>query len=285
MTTTTPAAPRALDGIRLGFSGLVRSEWIKLRSVRSTMWCYGLIILLTIGFGLLYSATVSESSDISVETQNSLAVQGMTLSVNFTQLIAAVLGVLVISGEYGTGMIRSTFTAAPGRLSAYFAKALVLAVTTFVVSVVSIAVTALVTAPILSGKGIDAQLGESSVLLPLLGGAVYLTLIAVLAFTFGAIVRNSAGGIASVLGLVLVVPVVLQIFGALTRADWITNLAAFTPSNAGGKIFAYVPDAAQQAQPPAGIVSLNATEGLLVLIAWVVVFGIVGALLTKRRDV
>lgn len=289
--TTATLTPSPLDGIRLKFGGVLRSEWIKLRSLRSTVWCLGLVVLLTVGFGPLLALTLNtpEGGTLPDANQHQLQVQVATLGVNFTQLIVAVLGVLVISGEYGTGMIRSTFVAVPGRLGAFFAKAIVLAVTTFVVGVISIALSAVVAWPIIAGKGVSVSPMDSSVLLPLLGGAGYLTLIAVLAFAFGAILRNSAGGIATILGLVLVVPTILQILASLTKATWITNVSAFLPSVAGGKMFDYVDSAtATQAADEAakqGLVYILPWEGLLVLAAWVVIGLVVGAVLTKRRDV
>jgi ABC-2 type transport system permease protein len=288
--TTATLAPSPLDGIRLNFGGVIRSEWIKLRSLRSTVWCYGLVILLTVGIGLLLALTVNlpTGATPSAANQYQLQVEAATLGVNFTQLIVAVLGVLVISGEYGTGMIRSTFVAVPGRLGAVFAKVIVLAVTTFVVGAVSIALAAAVAWPILSGKGVTASPLDSSVLLPMLGGAGYLTLIAVLAFGFGSILRNSAGGIATILGLVLVVPTVFRILFDLTQASWTTNVADFLPSSAGGKMFEYVDgttatQAADQAAK-AGLVYLDSWQGALVLTAWVVVTLVAGLALTKRRD-
>jgi hypothetical protein len=288
--TTAALAPSPLDGIRLNFGGVLRSEWIKLRSLRSTVWCYGLVILVTIGIGLLLALTlnVPAGPTLPAASQHSLQVQAATLGVNFTQLIVAVLGVLVISGEYGTGMIRSTFVAVPGRLGAFFAKVIVLAVTTFVVGAVSIALAAAVAWPILSGKGITASALDSSVLLPMLGGAGYLTMIAVLAFAFGSILRNSAGGIATILGLVLVVPTVFRILFELTQATWTTNVSAFLPSSAGGKMFEYVDgasvsQAADQAAK-AGLVYLEPWQGTLVLAAWIVITVVIGLVLTKRRD-
>jgi ABC-2 type transport system permease protein len=205
---------------------LVRSEWIKLRTLRSTVWCYGLIVLLTIGFAVLLALTFSTQGTPSTDAQNSVLVRAATLGVNFTQLIVAVLGALVITGEYSTGMIRSTLTAAPGRVGAYISKAIVLAVTTFVVGLIGIVAAALVALPILSAKDVQPGLFDWSVVLPMIGAAGYLTLVALLAFTFGTILRNSAGAIATVLGLLLVVPTILQILSGLTQAKWIHNVAA-----------------------------------------------------------
>lgn len=294
MTTTahsmrTPTRPRNTG---VTFPRVVRSEWIKLRSLRSTVWCYAIIALLTVGFGLLLATTYNAAADatLPVASQRAIIVQVATLGVNFTQLVAAVLGVLMVTGEYSTGMIRSTFTAVPARLPAFFAKALVLALTTFIVSAVSISAAALVTAPILAGKGVGAHLMDSAVLWALLGGAGYLTLIAILALTLGAILRNSAGGIASALGLVLVVPPVLRIVSSITHATWISNVSAFLPSEAGGKMYslgqviAERGPGAQATQTAPGLVSLDGTQGFLVLLAWIVVLGVAAAMLLKRRD-
>lgn len=285
-TLTTPHTGQTHRGYRVNFPRVVRSEWIKLRRLRSSIWCYAIIVLVTIGFGVLLATTFTAptESPMTGDMQRGFAVQTAVLGVNFTQLVAAVLGVLIISGEYTTGMIRSTFQAVPSRMPAYFAKAVILAVTTFVVGLVSIIATALITAPILAGKGIETHLSDANVLLPLIGGAGYLALIAVLAFAFafGAILRSSAGGIATALGLVLVLPTVLSIVAAVTRADWVRNIAAFLPSDAGGKMFAFV-DSTTTAVT-SGVVVLGAWQGLMVLVAWVVLLLCLGAVIVKQRD-
>lgn len=297
MTTTTAETAQAPTHRKtsLSFPRVVRSEWVKLRTLRSTLWSFAIIVLLTIGFGLLLAGTFTtpDGPALDIDSQNSLAVSVATLGVNFTQLVAAVLGVLIISGEYTTGMIRSTFAAVPTRLLAFFAKILILAVSTFVVGLVSIIATALVTIPILSSKGVDANLLDGEVIRALLGGAGYLTLIAILAFGFGAILRSSAGGIASALGLLLVIPPILSIVSALTNATWIHNVSVFLPSDAGSQMFALgggvafgggPPRATGDADTTTDVLTLDPTQGLLVLLAWVVVLLVTAAVLTKRRD-
>jgi ABC-2 type transport system permease protein len=248
-----------------------------------------------VGITLLVASVIPDTHTTSVSAQKTLQVTVATAGLGLSQLIAAILGVLVISGEYTTGMIRSTFAAVPKRTPAILAKALVLGVTIFVVGLVSIAIGALVTAPILSGKGVPNNLGDADVLRPLLGGAGYLALIGLLAFTFGAIIRVSAGGIAAILGLVLVAPGILQLISSLAQVKWLSNVAAFLPSEAGAKIYAFSatgshtgtvggPRAAAAAASTAGTVDLNAWHGLLVLAAWVVVGLVVSLILAKRRD-
>ena len=294
MTTTAPHTDQAPSHRQssVSFARVVRSEWIKLRTLRSTVWCFALILLLTVGFGFLLAGTINTSDGPAPDaaTQNSLAVSVATLGVNFTQLVAAVLGVLIISGEYTTGMIRSTFAAVPKRLPAFFAKVLVLAVSTFVVGLVSIVITALVTIPLLASKGIHADLLDVHVMRALLGGAGYLTLIAVLAFGFGAVLRSSAGGIATVLGLILVIPPVLSIVSALTKAEWIHNVSVFLPSDAGGRMYALGSAVSFRSGPPGtpqaatDLLTLDATQGLLVLVGWVVVLLVTATILIKHRD-
>ncbi|QDZ14031.1 ABC transporter permease subunit [Humibacter ginsenosidimutans] len=282
----TPGAS-PLDGIRLSFAGLFRSEWIKLRSLRSTVWCLGIVIVLAIGLAAAGAGIfhLEDVSQIPADQANSYLVSASTIGVVFTQLAVAVLGVLVISGEYATGMIRSTYTADPRRLGAYFAKLIVLTVVVFVVGVISIGVSALVAMGIFHARGLDTDLMSSSVLLPMLGGAAYLTLIAMLAFAFGSVIRNSAGGIATILGALLVLPIVGNLIFSLTQAKWIANVTQFLPSQSGAQLYAYVAPGTKQVTMHDGLLSLNAWQGGLVVLGWVVVVAVIGAILTKKRDV
>ncbi|MET4781472.1 ABC transporter permease subunit [Glaciihabitans sp. UYNi722] len=281
---STLTAHRAPPATRLTFGGLLRSEWIKLFSLRSTLWCYAIIVVINIALGLLV-AIAGQPSDgaLSHEMQQSTALTAATLGISFGQLVSAVLGALTITGEYGTGMIRSTLTAVPKRTPALVAKVLVVGLTTFVVGLVSIAVTALITAPLLPAVGVHPDFGDSAYLLALVGAAAYLALIAMLALGIGGIIRNSAGGIATSLGLILVVPVVLNILAGLTHAEWVQNISTFLPSNAGSRMYTYVTDAVAQA-PASGVITLEPWQGGLVLVAWVAVLFTMASVLLKRRD-
>lgn len=290
-TTDAPTSiPNHSRGSGVSFPRVVRSEWIKLRTLRSTVWSFAIIVVLTVLFGLMFAGFYDGSFGPAPDQdgQNSIAVVTTTLGVNVTQLVAAVLGVLIISGEYTTGMIRSTLTAVPRRLPAYWAKALVLAVATLVLGLLSTAATMLVTLPILAGKGIEPQLLDGDVIRSLLGASAFLALIALLAYGFGAILRSSAGGIAAAVGLLLVVPPALSIISAFTRATWLINASAFLPSNAGARMYAFdtsEPDPfAAAGADPSDIITLDAGQGALVLVAWVVVLLALGAVLLKRRD-
>src|ERR1700712_3580861 len=149
---TTTISPTA----HLSFGGILRSEWIKLRTLRSTVWCYAVLVALTIGIGLLVASFIGTGSGADAHRND--AVQAVTVGVSFGQLVVAVLGTLVITGEYGTGMIRSTLAAVPQRTPALVGKAVVFAVVTFVISFVSMVVTLVAATPIFSARHISYSL-------------------------------------------------------------------------------------------------------------------------------
>ena len=294
MTTATAAAHQAprtdLDGIHLGFARLVRSEWIKLRTIRSTVWCFAILFLVNIGLPLLVASVGDFSGAAAAPATSgaagSTAVAVITLGVNLTSLVVAVLGALIITGEYATGMIRSTFTADPRRSGAFFAKALILAVATFVISAASTWIAALVVHPIFAGKGVDFSLGDAQIFMPVLGSSVYVTLLALLAFGIGVLIRTTAGGIAVTLGLLLVVPPILSVIGGLLHADWVTNISTFLPSEAGRQLYAFDGGGAGQGAQStgSGLVTLDGWQGFGVLGAEVLALGIAAFVLVKRRD-
>lgn len=276
-TTTTPT----MSGVRLSFPRLVRSEWIKLRSIRSTIWCYAILVVITIALAVLLGSVVDAPPQGGGQDQvNSLFVSFATASVTFTALVVGVLGVLIITGEYGTGQIRSTFTADPGRTGAVLAKALVLALTTFLVSAVSTWIGVVAAAALQAGNGIHPDVADPAVVLPILGSSVYVTLVALLAFGFGLLVKSSAGGIAITLGILLVLPIIVQLLAALTGAQWVADLSQFLPSQAGGQL--YSPATTQQ--PGTGL-QLDGWGGFAVLAAEVLVVGGIALAAARTRDV
>ncbi|HEY8319657.1 MAG TPA: ABC transporter permease [Amnibacterium sp.] len=292
--TATAAAGSRLDGAHLSTLHVVRSEWIKLRTLRSTWWCGAIIVVLSVLFGLLISGFINrDGTTLPTSAQDAYLVGVVTAGTTFTQLIAAVLGVLVISGEYGTGMIRSTFAAVPSRLPALLAKLAVLVVMMFVLGLIAVALTLAATVGILAGHGVDAHLGDSAVWMPILGSAVYLALVSGLAFSIGALVRNTAGGISAAIGLLLVLPILLAVAIGLTQAAWLANVNAVLPSAAGGQLYAYAspsgaaavtgPGGRRAAQLTADVV-LNGWGGLGVLAAWILAALVPALVLVRRRD-
>ena len=286
ITATTPTSARTT---RLTFGGVVRSEFIKLSTVRSTFWCILIVVVLSVGFGLILAtvsaparAGVPAAAAQTIAQQQASAVTYATVGSQIGELVLAVLGALVITGEYGTGMIRSTLTAVPRRTPALVAKAIVLGITAFVVGLVSIFGTAAIIFPLLPGtKKIHPDWTDIHVLESLVGGALYLALIALIAFCIGAIIRNSAGGIAAALGLVLVLPTLTSIIGGLTQLTWIENIGVVLPSAVGGNLSDYSGHATEVV---GGLLSLNRLDSGLVLVAWFAVLFAVAAVLLKRRD-
>lgn len=277
------AEPETMSGVRLSFPRLVRSEWIKLRSIRSTVWCFAILVALTVAMAVLLGTLVNQGGQaMPTDAANGTLVSVNTASVSFTALVVGVLGVLIITGEYGTGQVRSTFTADPGRTGVLLAKAVVLAVSTFVVSAVSTWIGVLISTPLQAGNGVEADLGNPSVFMPILGSSVYVTLLALLAFGIGLLVRSSAGGIAITLGILLVLPVILSLLGSLIDAQWILDVSRFLPSDAGTQLYAYSSSGPTPDQP--GVV-LNGWGGFSVLLAEVVVVGGAAIAAARTRDV
>jgi len=274
----------ALSGV--SFGGILRSELIKLTSLRSTIWCYIILIVITIGLAPLLGLAFASQDMASLglgDAQN-LTVQAITASIGFSQLVVSVLGALVITGEYGTGMIRSTFTAVPKRLPALYGKAVVFGLTTFVIGFVALSLSLLVTTPVLAAGGIEVDLADGALWLSVLGAAAYLALIGLLSLAIGAIIRNSAGGIATALGTILVLPTILSVFVLITMADWLGNLNNVLPSNAGTQMFTYQSGDSAAADPFATGTALEPWQGGLVLVLWVLVLGALASVLIKRRD-
>jgi ABC-type transport system involved in multi-copper enzyme maturation permease subunit len=197
-TAETPGYRSPLPTPRPHLGHAVASEWTKLVSVRSTLWTLGTMIMLVVGIGLAAVAEMN-AQDLTQLPPTAPALFGLLVG----QISVMLLGVLTITSEYGTGLIRTTFTAAPGRARVLTAKYLVFAGTAFGAvagSVLLVGVSALVLRP---GAGAHG----ASVWLSALGGCVYVTLLGVLGLAVGSLLRHSAGAIAVMLGLITLPPV------------------------------------------------------------------------------
>ena len=277
MTAATLDARPATAAARpahLTFAHVVRSERIKFFSVRSTAWSLAITFLVMVGFAaILATAAVSAAEDPElgmVFSGTDVATGGYL----FASMVVAVLGVLIVSAEYSTGMIRSTFAAVPRRLPALAAKAIVLAVTTFVVGVLGVLVSYVVTLPILVPHDLQADLGSLETWRIFLGAGLYLAAIALLAFGLGALIRHSAGAITAALGVILLIPMLLAILGGWLT--WVTNVSPYLPTSAGERLM--VTDAAVVDG------TLAPWVGFGVLVGYVVVVNAVAAVLVRRRD-
>ena len=275
----TPATPAPADpGIHLSFARLVRSEWIKFTTVRSTWWSIALVLVLSIGLSLLmaasYASFAADNAEAGMPQGNAIAVQVIVFSTVLTQLLAVILGAITVKGEYSTGMIRSTLTATPGRSGALLAKALILGASMFVTSIIVFAIIAVVTAPILSTNSLDLSDLDTS-LMPLVGAASYLALMAMMGVGIGFVIRNGPGALAIGIGLVFVAPLLVSFFPRVDTFAWIHDLASYLPSNAGQSLFL------------SGGMSGNALDtipAVITMVAWAAAALVGGIAVLKTRD-
>jgi ABC-2 type transport system permease protein len=269
--STVAATHRAPAG-KLSSGGILRSEWIKLRSLRSTVWSYAIVIMVSLGMAALMSASAQSAPDGTFFADDATMIaQASTFGIVFGQLVVAVLGVLVMSGEYTTGMVRSTLTAVPRRLAALWAKATVLFAATLAVGLVSSVGAFLVASSIFADKGVSANLFDDGIYIAIIGGALYLALVSVFSLGLGAILRSSAGGVAAALGVILLLPVVLQ----LIPATWALDALPYTISSAGMNMFSMTSFSS---------VPIDNVKDLLITLGWVAVSLAGAAVLLKRRD-
>jgi ABC-2 type transport system permease protein len=283
-TTTRPVLPSLQGAHGVTFAGVLRSEWIKLRSLRSTFWCVVIIVVLTVAVSPLLLAVLPTDRLPAGAELLALVVSAITAGSSFAALVAAVIGCLTISSEFGTGMIRSTFAAVPKRTPALAAKAIVLTVAVLVVALVAVALSTLIVLGQASGRGLDLAL-DGAFWLAVVADAGYLALIGLMAVGIGAIIRNTAGAIATVVVLILVLPNIANLVSALAKVAWLYNVGQFLPSTAGGRMFTYPSDldtAITKLEPGAFV--LEPWQGLLVLLGWIVVIWIVAVVLVRRRD-
>ncbi|TXS38094.1 ABC transporter permease [Streptomyces sp. OR43] len=193
----------------------VASEWTKIRSVRSTMWTLGVMIVLVFGIGVLSAIAVSVSdsdSDMGATPVLSLGFFGVLLG----SICVITLGVMTIASEYGTGMIRTTLTACPSRARVLSAKAIVFFLLTFVLTTVMTTIVALIQTSMLDAPAPSGKEWLSGTV----GVGLYMATLGLLSLAVGALIRHSAGAITLMIGLVLL-PLVLAIF---MLADSLTSI-------------------------------------------------------------
>ncbi|WP_458112557.1 ABC transporter permease [Arthrobacter sp. R1-13] len=284
-TLNTPAPSRrgtaAVVGPGPSFFRVLNSEFIKFRTLTSTLILLACTLLVMVGFGALAAWTTgifAEQALSDPEAAAALAAQGGDLAVAvptsgiaFAQLILGSLGVLLMSSEFTTGMARSTFAAVPNRLPAFGAKLIVVVVASFLLTAVSSFLAGLVAIPILDSYDLKLDLAASQSVKLLLVSSVYVAAVAAIGLALGSIIRNSAGGIMSLVGLFFVAPIALQII----QGDVAKEIRKYLPGNTVEPMTAvkHMPD------------TLEVWQAALVLGAWVVVPVILAMVLLKKRDV
>jgi ABC-2 type transport system permease protein len=293
LSTLPPATGRA------GLRGVLASEFTKLRSVRSTYWTTAALLVVSIGLAAAIGA--GRAADLHSNPGDKAGFDSTQTALGafffLGQLVIVVLGAMVITSEYSTGMIRTSLTAMPRRGTVYLSKLLVFTGVTLVISLVTSFLAFFIGQAVLSGSGVSASLFHSTtvpmaaqvtphsttlfgsftvtsgaVLTAVVGTALYVTLCAMLAFGLGAIIRHTAGAITSAIGLLFVVTLIIQ----LLPNTWRWDLMRFFPDAAGRVISATVGPGNEHlwsAWPQLGVTAI-----------WAAVLVGVGAYLFRKRD-
>ena len=217
----------------MNFADVLRSEWTKLRSVRSTYWTMFFAVAVTIGVAVIVCVKWAQDIRHSPGT----TIDATTISLNgifLAQVAVGTLGVMVISSEYGTGMIRATFGAVPQRRAVLAAKGLVFGVVTLVLGEVLSFVAFGIGQAILSGAHAGVSLGQPEVLRAVVGGGLYLAAVGLLGFGIGALVRHTAGALSAFFGILFALTALTD----LLPTSWRNDVIPYMPANAGTQIFA-----------------------------------------------
>ena len=281
MTTTSPVAPARgpvgpAGGRHAGFPGLLRAEWTKIRSVRSTVWTLIIFVVVCIGFTALIAwLTETHWYGPKAAPRDLRAIAdpvGFILGtgVGLGQLAIGVLGVLVITSEYSTGVIRASLLAVPRRLPVLAAKAVVFAVLLLVVTEVVAFCSFFVGSAILHAH-VPVSLSGPGVTRAVVGAGLYLTVLGLLALAIGTMIRHTAGAISTIIGVVFVLP----ILSGLLPSSWGAHINAYLPEQAGTLI--------THTHEQSGDL-LSPWQGFGVLCIWTVLALAAAAYLLERRD-
>jgi ABC-2 type transport system permease protein len=272
MTAPTPTAPPArlgAPGARAGLGGAIRSEFTKIRSVRSTYWTLLAMIVVTVGIGVLACLGAVAHPDRGPgfdATMRSLA--GLTLG----QLIIVVLGALTVTSEYSTGMIRTSLSVQPRRGTLLAAKGLVFAAVSLVTGLIAAFGSFFIGQAILSTEQLGVTLGDPDVLRAVIGGGLFLAVCGVLAFGLGALLRHTAAAITASIGLLFV----LFVLTSFLPSSWQDHVDKWIPFNAGSQIWFTVQDPGSHMFAP--------WTGFAVFAGYAAIAVIAGAAAFLKRD-
>ena len=263
------------------FLRVLNSEFIKFRTLLSTVILVASTVVVMVCFAALNAWGIGQFSEASrndPQAAAACAAQGADLTagiptsgIAFAQLIIGSLAVLLMSSEFTTGMARSTFTAVPKRTPAFVAKLLVVTACAFVVTVVSSLLAYLAATPILDNYGFDMDLGSEHSRRLLLVSGLYVAAVAAIGMSLGTLLRNSAGGIMSLVGLFFVVPIAFQ----LIPGEFFEEARKYLPDSLFERIVTAAP--AEDA--------LEVWQAWTWLGAWVVVPVAAAMIVLKKRDV
>ena len=271
MATTLESAPATTTTrpttLKVTQARVLRSEWTKFRSLRSTVWTLLVGVVLMIGIGALFSAVTANQfhrfspAEIAQFDPISTSLTGIT----FAQLAIGVLGVLMITGEYSTGMIRSSLTAVPRRLPVLWAKLSVFAGIVLVVSLVTSFVSFFLGQALLNTHDLGVTISSPGALRSVIGAALYMTVAGLIGMTIGSLLRNTAAGISTFVGVFFVLPPL----AGLLPSSISDHLVQYFPSNAGQALYGGTHNVTNVLSPWAGFTVLCAYAVVLIaLAAW-----------------
>jgi ABC-2 type transport system permease protein len=212
----------------------VRSEWTKARTVPSTVWTLLAATVIGIGLGALITA-IAANNYAKSSLSNKLTWDPTSISSSgfaIAQLAIGVLGILLITSEYSTGAIGSSLAAVPRRGRFLGAKAVVLAVLTFVVSEILTFASFFIGQALISGHAPTASLGDPTVLRALIGAGLYGSLLALMGLALGTLIRNAAGAIAVLVAILFVLPGI----AAALPASIQNTVQEYWPTQAGAQM-------------------------------------------------
>jgi hypothetical protein len=273
LMTPVPTVPaQRIDINGLGYASIVRSEWTKLRSLRSTGYALLAAVAMLLGFGIIDCASiVSNWATLTAKEKASFDPLLASLrGIDGAQLAIGILGVLVITSEYTTGMIRATFAAVPKRLPVLWAKATVFTAVSLALTIPAALIAFFASQSILDGQHISIALSHPGVPRAVIGAGLYITALGVFALGLGALIRNTAGAIAALVGTIFVLPALVNVLPPSLK----DTIGRYLPTNAGDAITAIHP-APHTLAPWTGFGLLCAYTAATLLAA---------AVLLRRRD-
>jgi ABC-type transport system involved in multi-copper enzyme maturation permease subunit len=231
LTPVAPAAIAPVGPLKVTQARVVRSEWMKFRSLRSTIYTLLAAVALTVGIGALFSAvTASQYHTFGAADKVAFSPISTSLTgISFAVVAFGVLGVLLMSGEYSTGMIRSSLTAVPRRLPVLWAKLAVFAGVIFSVSLVTSFVSFFIGQALLSSHHLSVAITAPDALRSVIGAALYVTVAGMIGVALGAVLRNTAAGISTFAAVFFVIPPLT----GLLPASISDHMVQYLPSNAG----------------------------------------------------
>jgi hypothetical protein len=259
------AGPDPFPQAKATFGTALRSEWTKIRTVRSTFWTLLITMVITIGLGVLI-ALGSSSHPADDNDWTAISMSGLF----FGQLVIVVFGAMAITAEYSTGMIRTSLTSQPRRATLFWAKTTIVTAVALAVGLICSFVSFFIATSIYSGHDIHVSLSDHGSLRAVFGGGLYMAASALLAFGLGAILRHTAGAITASVGILFILFILVQFL----PGSWKTDIAKWIPFNAGMQIIATRPSDDM----------LSPWGGFAVFAAYAVVAVIGGALVMHNKD-